>query len=725
MRNFTRTLLIVFMILFTIDATAQNKVTLNDGKLNYRSIETSKNTTITKLNNNVIHIGNTANITSNDKTMLNTHLLSIRPEGMWDVIAVASTNGYQNMVFAPDAFEFEEELEEGVYDILINCYIEEDDDFFWSLYEVNLNDDITISPNANADAIYTISTNCVDENGNTLANLPIRLMYYDLILHWIGGDELIWGLCGDEYWSELPMFRFNSLINDCFLYTDEFIATEDQRFYYIELPTIIGELNENAMFENNPDDFKINHDYFTIEDDSDATFHLHYNQFFEDHYINTKGWNENLIFDSQLPLTTITNIKIQNPTSYESEPIKVKLMPCVLEVIPEFDMYEDKVVTAPFYYDAQDNFIREPFDLLNINLFKEYESHDYFTPSPIANEMKNSNIVDNSGRTPLLYYQMYGFNENSSLYGVPSYEGKMAFLGNCGSERYGDESARIEILHDGVRYFEDSLYYFNWYDNYYEGSACKVQMNVKNNHLVIDNIQKSNNTTIEFDLNKEDVIPPTMTILQVLDSNNQENIEILDIEKSKVNFAAGDFSGYTNEWMWVEHMQYDAKPSVEVYYSTDDSNWEAIEYAENEAMFHVNYGNYFTVDLSQLDGKVSDQWVSMKFVITDEAGNFQEQELMNLFYAGELTNVSESNATTSTVYPNPFQTSFTVNAVNPVSGKAVVNVYNVLGENVYTKAMNCSETTEFVIDGSSLNAGIYFYSINTENGTLQGRIVKE
>ena len=172
-------------------------------------------------------------------------------------------------------------------------------------------------------------------------------------------------------------------------------------------------------------------------------------------------------------------------------------------------------------------------------------------------------------------------------------------------------------------------------------------------------------------------------------------------------------------------MMYQGKPSVEVYYSTESKDWTVLDYTEVEDMFHVNYGNYFTIELSQLDESVLNQWVNLKFVVTDEAGNSQVQELSNVFYVGQQTSVNEVTTLAHTVYPNPFTNEVRINAAETVNGNASISVFNVLGEQVISKAMNCNNTNEFVIDGSSLNAGIYFYSIATENGTLQGRIVKE
>jgi hypothetical protein len=152
-----------------------------------------------------------------------------------------------------------------------------------------------------------------------------------------------------------------------------------------------------------------------------------------------------------------------------------------------------------------------------------------------------------------------------------------------------------------------------------------------------------------------------------------------------------------------------------------------LEYIEDETMFHPNYGNFFTVDLSQLDANVAEKWVNLKFVVTDEAGNLQMQELYNVFYAGENVSVNEHSAESlqHTVYPNPFTSEVKITAAQAVEGEANIAVYNVLGEQVYSKTYNCDETKEFIIDGSTWKPGVYFYSISTEDGLLQGKIVKE
>ncbi len=78
-----------------------------------------------------------------------------------------------------------------------------------------------------------------------------------------------------------------------------------------------------------------------------------------------------------------------------------------------------------------------------------------------------------------------------------------------------------------------------------------------------------------------------------------------------------------------------------------------------------------------------------------------------------------------TIYPNPFSNEVKITATETVNGEANIAVYNVLGEQIYTKTENCTETKEFTIDGNAWKPGVYFYSICTEDGVLQGKIIKE
>jgi len=238
----------------------------------------------------------------------------------------------------------------------------------------------------------------------------------------------------------------------------------------------------------------------------------------------------------------------------------------------------------------------------------------------------------------------------------------------------------------------------------------------------VDGVAKTNITHIEFDMNRNDALPPTLNLLQVMDANNEEVITVSDLEHSRINFAGGDYH-VDLDLYW--NMVYDDEAIVEVFYKTEGAEYQPLEYEEKLEMFHINYGNFYEIPLSQLVGEVLNQWVTVKFVLSDMAGNSQTQELYNLFYVDDQTSISENHGLLHVVYPNPFSGEVKITAAQAVNGTAIIQVYNVLGEQVYCKTEKCADTKEFGIDGSAWKAGIYFYSISTEDGLLQGKIVKE
>ena len=114
-------------------------------------------------------------------------------------------------------------------------------------------------------------------------------------------------------------------------------------------------------------------------------------------------------------------------------------------------------------------------------------------------------------------------------------------------------------------------------------------------------------------------------------------------------------------------------------------------------------------------------------MLEDAAGNTQEQTLENVFYSGHTISVDEYAAERleHEVIPNPFTEEVRIKSAQPLDGMARVQLYDVLGRRVYDATENGHAVNEFIIDGSALKPGIYFYDINTEKGVMRGKIVKQ
>lgn len=82
------------------------------------------------------------------------------------------------------------------------------------------------------------------------------------------------------------------------------------------------------------------------------------------------------------------------------------------------------------------------------------------------------------------------------------------------------------------------------------------------------------------------------------------------------------------------------------------------------------------------------------------------------------TGINEANKDAVSVYPNPSNGLFTVNFNSSVKG--MIEVYNVIGEVVYTAPVNGTTSS---VDLSALTAGVYSLKVSSENANFTKSIV--
>ena len=733
MKRLNKSILVLASLIFAITVNAQNKCTVNYGTNNYFTVKSSRNIDLEQKGDNVITGRAILPKITSKKVQTETYSLTICPEGPWSIIEIGKLDfSYYNSAFFPDCVQ--DTVEEGEYEVYVHGQ-DENGMLFWSTYLLSIVSDTTFRPTASADATHEISVIGVDENGQSLAEKEIELLYYDITFHWALNNDFGFFLCGHEYPNLIEGFRYNDLTDNDRVSVYAWMATEGQKFYFIEYPAIVGSDYINWTVENNAEDMKLHEESFSVTGENEKYYYVDYSQFIRGEayldgigIVSAHGFDDHVSFNPVRPVTIATNINAGNENEFENGEIKIKLSPCVFNEAPEEEP-EDKVMASQMWYDSEGNLIREPLGEFVEQYFLTHDNTpNYFERTPASNLYLDKEVTYGE-RTPIAYFQSYNYNESTSPSGYMFCEGMFLFLGEGGCQRIGDQDARIKVLLNDEEFIYDTLFNYNMTMFHFEPEdECEVKMDIVDKHLVCDGVEKYNHTNVIYDLHNDDATPPTLTILQILDEDNNEEVFLPEYKDCHINFAAGDFEAHIDELFGlIDHMQFFAKPNVEVYYSIENEEWTSLEFTEDEAMFHPNYGNFFTVDLSQMDAAIADKWVSLKFIVTDEAGNTQTQELGNVFYAGENVSVNEHTAESlqHSVYPNPFTNEVKINAAQAVNGTANIQVYNVLGEQVYSKTENCADTKEFGIDGSAWKPGVYFYSINTENGLLQGKIVKD
>ncbi len=733
-------LLAVGLLIVTANLSAQNRYTFGDRESRSTTIVTSDNMEIMQKDDNIGYFSFGKERKRPERANATMHTLTIITDGEdpgADAIVVASSSSenYLNAISLETTFT--DIIEEGYYDIRAidvfqghTCVLVYD--------SIPVFEDVTINASF-SECVYSIaSINIIDETGQSLSGQ-------------LGADNVLylgWSALSAVFMDYSPSaeslynMRFSSCDERTYLCLNSNIYTTDylseQKFYNIIFPLHYG-LSDDIVFENETGVFHRYYEKFHNNHGSSPNYRMLCKYSYEDGQV----FFDNVFYDGvphyffipDLPLTIISN----RPSDDTKRP-NILLSPQINELESynsNGTWFYDFVNPAGLYYNNNDQLVQNQNFLLwgvnNQNILPNCLGQlGCFIETPITNVFDAETTLSFGDRTPMTYYQAYTLKADQLISGKNTFKPSVFSIGENGCERIGDKSAIATITFNGEEIFNDSLYKLPFYQEFQNEEAGDVTMVINNTHLTVDGVEKSNQAFINFNFNKEDVTAPTLTLLQVKDENGKESIELPNIAYSYINFAAGDFSPhYTEEGGWghFDYMQYDGKPEIEVNYAITDpvtgNNWYSLEYTENEDMFHESYGNYFIIDLSQLPPEAAGKWISLEFVLADGVWNIMQQELSNVFYVGQLESINELSTPTHTVYPNPFSGEVKITAAQAVEGEANIAVYNVLGEQSYSKTENCTATKEFIIDGSTWKSGVYFYSICTEDGVLQGKIIKE
>lgn len=683
--------------------------------------------TSTSLNEQIDEIG-----MKNSRSTAQTFTLTIAPQGNWDEIQIVGPNGFSQRYFKFMGDEYAADVEEGSYIVgisgnkteegmLYQCYLG---------YDVIVDQDLYLTPSID-EAQYKIHVEALDENGNPIYG---QSDLEEVLEVWIQFAQSPGGFVHTVFSPGNGPIQVNICCNEmsdnfC-ISTDHTIPVENQTTYFIN-HVHLGRLSDDLLLSNDPSELKTFLCYFNLK--NEGVYHVDYIKYYmseidNDYHYGIQTMNGNKTYNKSNPIRLITNNKISDPSVFYNMGYSTSKAFVSVYDTSNYNRngYKEVITSTSIYMDADNKWIIEPLIeampfVLN---WKALDFFDPMTPTPMAHHIDIGQPVYFGYRTPILYWQAECFNGSYSFWGDTYLAGSMEYIGDNGCIRKGDECAILTIKANDTEIFNDSVWKYNDYYNLPVDEPSSISMEVTNDHLVDEGIVKANHTKIDFDLNRDDAMPPTMTVLRVLSEYGQENVYLPSYSNANITFAAGDFEPHDAGY-YYDKMQYKGKPEVEVFYAIEGGEWMPLQYIEDETLFHVNYGNVFTINLSQLNTDAANHWIDLKFSLTDEAGNSQVQELRNVFFTGEQVSVSESIGPEHSVYPNPFNSEVRITAAQPVNGIANIVVYNVLGEQVFNKTENCTEVKEFIIDGNTWKPGVYFYSISTENGILQGKIIKE
>ena len=195
----------------------------------------------------------------------------------------------------------------------------------------------------------------------------------------------------------------------------------------------------------------------------------------------------------------------------------------------------------------------------------------------------------------------------------------------------GEEITMVEGWEgpEELNYSNMSNYFSAWMNP--DRTLGEIELTFDNQNVEVDGMQGHNLTTVVFDETKEDHIAPTMTMLQMRDGNGTVTDRFDTAQDGKVTFSCGDFKISVNDFgfYWFECELPNVEVSVAPY---GQDEWQAIRITEDaDAYAPVGFGHVFNADITLLN---NDGWYDLKFKLTDDAGNWQEQIVSPAFLIG-------------------------------------------------------------------------------------------
>ena len=710
----------------------------NADNTKYQSIESSEGLQISKIDgmagmDNFVVYKEIKNLPSTTK---DNHKFTLHLEGEWYELVIGNGDDFfdraKQSILEDNPYEIS--LPEGSYDIVI-LGASTDDNWAFVCYDQILIDKDTEITAKMEDAIHKIDIAPVDANNNLLNDFLIdtQIEYYFFMHPSIG---MIFDLVAMDWEGGFYLYVNDMGDRNKILITAEGYEPEQNNTYFITMPMIESGVTEDVLLVNKSDEIVHYSQMFNVPKEltKDSYSHRSTIMVFYDFetrrhsWFGSYWWSSVRVHDRDKPYSLYTNLRFNDAP--QTGDINLFISPIFFESddgIQSSGMDDYDIIT-PFPMAINKN------DELMIDFFSKVHGWSFLNPTdiygifcnnPLSRVWNKNEFYHEGYRTPHLYHMARNFNAESSPWGLEAQVvNRLLFLGEFGEQKYNHGDVMVTVTGDGKRIYNGRIVKFN--NASINNTNCsQYQIEVTNDQVFAYGRKMINHTVIDFDLTKPDANPPTLTMLRVID-DEKISMTVLHPETARLEITAGDITIDFGEG-WTD-MLYDKKPNLEVSWSVDGEIFYDLPVEEDASKFHLGYGNFFDVSLAPLlEVNLTPEWITIKIVLTDDAGNSQVQILDPLFHYGGPVGIDEilSEPTSNIAYPNPFTGNVNIELNHPVSGEVYLEIYDITGRIIHQQKMNCNQTGTLTWNGSHLKEGIYFYGVYGKEGVVRGKIIKK
>ncbi len=216
------------------------------------------------------------------------------------------------------------------------------------------------------------------------------------------------------------------------------------------------------------------------------------------------------------------------------------------------------------------------------------------------------------------------------------------FVGRYGESRHCDDAEVTQTVKFNGEEIENQGMWI--YD-----SKGIWEFTVTNTNIVVDGLQGENKTMVYYDETNEESACPG---IEMLHFRNEAGItdRFATAAEGTLEFMGGAFK--YNYYPDFRNGVYECMPmDVTVEYSPyGEENWQELVVEEVPELFQMpGWGYFYRASLADVTGKATQGWFDLRFMLQDEAGNWQDQVVSPAFRIDDLisTAVEEVAAATA------------------------------------------------------------------------------
>ena len=311
-----------------------------------------------------------------------------------------------------------------------------------------------------------------------------------------------------------------------------------------------------------------------------------------------------------------------------------------MELFPTFMVYSYYEGETPLHFGIELPVMRFGNDDCRFLTFRQTGSHDSTLGVYNYDNMRGRQYIDNpylalnAGENPVFgaAAPIVQFSRPSEMFGY-SYLGRYGELRSV--DYFGqDFSIRLDGKEVWTDYPETTYFYMteDWEPGIaYEKGEWEYEMSATT--LKVDGLDSRTHCLMRF--KESDTFTwPTLTALQFRDSDGNIT-DRFDTGKE------GNMIFYGGEWSGNQFFDCTAPRELKVEYAPYGSDtYTEVEYTEQpDKRFMPAYGNCYEASLAQVTRTSDSGWYDMRFTITDNQGNTQEQTVSPAFRIAEFAGI--------------------------------------------------------------------------------------